>query len=744
MPIRSIFLIALVGSVGIQACYDADDAKDSGPDSGSDIESDDTGTEPKDTAEETSDDSAGDEHELSAKQMILVVEEDPEAALEAAVLAFENGQLVAPVFYLERDDTTLLERFAATQTKRKLVYAGSQEFSALLETRCTAADTVVLAPVDGPAALYGALVASTIGAPLLVGKDLTASDLSTKQCLAFGSVTAPCQELSPVAEKDLLDLLIDAYQASGEIPTYMLLVGDDEPMLASAAYLGAARRALPFFASREQTPAEIRDHLFAELKARAIVPRELLIFGHHDYVPSTFRDQGGDQFYDDFDYVELDHDGAQDIIYGRLVTLDMQDAFNAMSHILYYRNGVGTARDRVALAYCTRDPVDGDYCLEETAAKMCMLREYFTDKGLTVDEVADENLTHEGLAGVLATDGLVFKFSHGNTFGTSLFADFSQMFEANDLPYLPAGLYETNSCNTANYLFGGEQSYLLNYFRQGGVGYIGKASYGGPLPNFIPFLSQGSAHAAIAFGPGLLWPGKGYDYHGDPAFNPGYPADPPSALSAELKMTAQHTAEIAVALPPTDLDYYCNAGLLAHGFDYYVDMFDGYVYSVLVRRFELPAGENSIAASKLKTFAFEGGQWPIVEDCPKVPKEEQDTYVCNQYDGQRALYVNVRGSGYRVPIYFCRVDQDPFSDKTFIECHLGFPFAPLDAEKIDIARLTSYTIELTTRYAELPCEILGGACAETAEACSIGSAESLNGTLGCMTPLPVCCVPYEL
>lgn len=673
---------------------------------------------------------------------VFVAEGAGEATLLRLLpLAFEGGELTSPVLVVERADRALVDDFLAAFAGSTSIAIDDSTAGPYLEAHLRAAAEAVLAPSAPRSALVAAAVyAASFGLPLVVDPPESAS-FAGKKCLAFDAALSGkgCAPLTRADPEALGELLRDRHRAEGLEPTYLLLMGADDPQAAAAVYLAARRAALPFFVDPAAAPADTAAAVKARALALGLRPAHLAVFGLADRVPSRFHPgdptgQGAVSFYDDADYAQLDDDQLPDLLYGRLATLDLQDAFTVLNRVFHYGRLSAPSRAKVDIHYCDTDlvPGSGDCAADETAATVCAVKGYLESRGFAVREFRNEAMSRAGFLDSLTAAGHVLKHSHGSSTGTLLRGEEFLWSDFPAMRQLPT--YSTASCYTANFPGVGDQSFMLQFFRHGGVGYLGASALGQPLPAQVAWMTRGLEQSRLLYtglgAHGGL--GAGVDYHGDPAFNPGFPAPTGPGVTSAISKVADHVYRLAVSAPADATSYFCNGGLFASGIDRYVTQMNGtYTYGVHLVRQPVDRADNVLVSARLVDTTFDPPG--VVQDpCPTPDKEHIDTYVCSQIVDS-GLVIQLGGVGERVELFGCQVDEDVFEDRTYLACQVSTPYAPVDLARTAISKLVGYTVEVTLRHSDVPCEKRKGVCLPLSEPCG-GPYHEASTAQGCPDP----------
>jgi len=426
-------------------------------------------------------------------------------------------------------------------------------------------------------------------------------------------------------------------------------------------------------------------------------PKYLAIVGSHPYIPSDYL---FDLFHSDFQYTQFDTDQYPDVLFGRLVTIDLQDIFTQLNNIFYYDITAKNVKYKADIHFCNSGLTSSGStfdCFSTSEKQICSLAGYLQSKGFNVHTYEDSGMNQTSFINSLSNSGVIFKENHGNQWGTSLSDSF---FTASNIPLMNPTTYLTGSCLTADYpaVLPREDSYILSYFRNNGIGYLGAMSPGQSLINKIGFISKGEKQSNIAYN-GIEGVGDGVTYFGDPAFNPHYIPDNESKINYTFSKISANSYQLDVEIPASETIFYCNAGLFPKRFDYYASRLNGdYVYGVQVKRFEIDNSQNKIISANLTRYEFDSQQNPVQAECTgPASKQEQQSYFCTTFQPNRNdLFITIKGTGSQVEIFSCDIDKDIFNNKTYVLCHLSTPYAPLDAEKINIAKLKEYNIDIRT------------------------------------------------
>lgn len=647
------------------------------------------------------------------------------AQLELVSVAYDPDGLQTPVLLQTRKDRELIDHFLARFPERtpRGVDGDAQARDVAWKAAVQSGRVVVAGGAQDRTVAAGALIAAGLGRPLLIDPD-SSLDLSGLDCVAVGAAPA-CKTSEVVAADDLSSFLASQYQSRGIAPDYVLVASAADPLSPAAAYLTGFRHAIPFLAAPGASPESTAADVTSRLIAIGLNPRYLALVGSHDYLPSAVVHAPEGDYYHDYPYAQLDLDRTPDVLYGRVVTHDVQDALTLLNRVLFY-DRLKVSPARVDIHYC--DSSSGPGCAAENPKEMCALETLLESKGFDVRVRANSDMNMTTFAESFSDASVIVKHNHGNPWVTTL-SDAN--FSAADMPLMPQGpIYATNSCNTANYPAAGADSYMLGFFRRGGVSYSGASSLGQQGGNHLAFLVNGTeaSHLQYLGLPGTL--GPGYDYHGDPAFNPNLSQPEPAGVEATLTGNGVHTFDLDVTAPAQHARFLCQTAMLAQGFDYRVSGLNGeYVYGVHVLRIPLPAGENVIRSAELASIQFDDPS-ALSVDCVDPPKDQIDKYFCTEIADSRSLYVHLGGMSWRIEVFSCQVDHDVFEGKSYLLCHLGTPYAPLATDKSSISPVVSYRIAVATDHSDIACELAGGYCPVAADPCDPSSHEA-SDAMGC-------------
>jgi len=684
--------------------------------------------------------------DLETGNFIFLYSGDSVTFLELLPLAFKNSELNNPIFYKSREDLELINRFRNHFPDYYVKSIDEENIKNYLNKKIETSETVVLSTKDDKkSALLAALLASNLGYPLIL-EDYDYFDLSNKNCVEFSNTDGNCKTKQSINDDQATQFLISKYKEKNIEPNYIILVNENDPLSPAAVYLGAYRKGIPFFVSSLSTPTETTNFFKEKLLEFNINPKYLAIVGSHDYVMSDKHDpsvpklcpQGEEceikksdwSIHYDLNYAQLDDDDYADVMYGRLVTLDLQDIFTQLNNIFFYDIVAKDIKNKISFFYCNDRRInneinvytintDSSDCAWTAEKEVCapkeevcpdsghrderlsIIQSYLESNGFSVNKFLNNDMTKNNFINSFENDGIIFKGTHGLPFNTLLHDEY---FSADEFPYMNPVTYITSSCFTTNYagLKDYSKSFLLNFFRKGGIAYIGSSGFGWIKRGVFGFLTSNIEQSNFKLLDHAKKTNYPIEYFGDPAFNPNYPKLD-SGINYDFEKKSENLYEIEVEFP-LDSELYHDKALLSKGFFYY----DNHGSKEIVK-FEIDNYQTEIKEIQLINYEFDSSENPISEDCEIKSKDDYfkkeknkdiENYLCSYFLDENSLQVmEIHESIFKPSsrgIYNCEIEKDIFEDKNYLVYSFGPVWVPLDIEYNNIAKLKRYKIKIET------------------------------------------------